>query len=410
MRPRALSPDAAGRPARNIPGVQRVLAIGIAIVVAAAAAWLLVRRGETPAEASAPIERLLAAGRPADARKELDAARPHLDRATRDYLDGIIFLAEAKDADAAAALSRAQSVRPEDWRIVGALAAALANAGRFPEAVTRLEAYAAAVPEDERGLVTLAQYLLDAKRGRPDPARALALLDRADALPRRAAPAGDPTAVPADRSRYLRTEALIRLDRGMDALISARAGTRDFPQGAEAWFLLGEAARRMAKASESVDAYRRAAQLAPGSRRYLEQFALALIEFGGEGREILAVADALLARSPGDPALLLLRARALVRTADPRIDADAKLMEEAASIYRDLLKREDVPPGVKQDARRNLGVLLYDWKVGGRPGEYLDEAYGHLKEWVRLGGVVDDSLRPAWEELEERDRKTKEKR
>jgi hypothetical protein len=54
--------------------------------------------------------------------------------------------------------------------------------------------------------------------------------------------------------------------------------------------------------------------------------------------------------------------------------------------------------------------MLYDWKVGGRPGEYLDEAYGHLKEYVRLGGEIDDSLRPTWEELEERDLKSKEKR
>lgn len=392
--------------------MQRALGLVMAILVAAAIAFVVLRRGPTSDESSAPVEKLLAAGRIADARTELAASRSHLDPATAGYLDGLLLLCEAKDGEAAAVLTSALAKRPGDWRIVSALAAALSNSGRFPEAVAQLEAYVASAPQDERGLVTLAQYLLDAKKGTPDAARALALLDRADALTKHAAPDGDPTAVAPGRVRNLRTEALIRLGQGMESLLSAREGTKLSPQDADAWFLLGEAARRGQKSSESVDAYRRAAQLAPSSRRNVEQFALAMIEFGGDGREILAAADSLLARSPRDPSLLLLRARALVRAADPgpRRPADVKLMEEAAGIYRDLLKRDDVPPPVKQDVRRNLGVFLYDWKVAGRPGAYVDEAYGLLKEYVRLGGVIDDTLRPTWEDLEERARKDGEKR
>jgi hypothetical protein len=57
---------------------------------------------------------------------------------------------------------------------------------------------------------------------------------------------------------------------------------------------------------------------------------------------------------------------------------------------------------VRQDARRNLAVLLYDWKQAGRPGDYLEEAWGLLKEWRRLGGQLDDLIRPTWEDLEQR--------
>jgi tetratricopeptide (TPR) repeat protein len=51
-------------------------------------------------------------------------------------------------------------------------------------------------------------------------------------------------------------------------------------------------------------------------------------------------------------------------------------------------------------ALRNLGVLLYDWKVGGQRGTYLAEAHDLLLRYVKGGGEVDASLADTWHTLQ----------
>jgi len=378
--------------------MQRARAIVAAVLTAAALAFYVAWGRETPDAASAPIEKLLASGHPKDARRELASKRSSLDAATGDYLEGLIDLAEGKDAEALGALARARLVRPGDWRIVSASAAAMANSGKFDEAVALLDAYVAASPKDERGLAAVAQYALEERHGKPDPVKALAALDRIAALTSRTVQPDDPTAVPPAFVARLRTKAYLLGGKEMDAMFEARRGTEATPMDPEAWYLLGEANRRLKRGPDALPAYRRAQQLAPGSRRYAEQLALALIQFDGDGAEILAIAEALAAHDPDDPSLKVLRARALVRV---------KREDDAGTIYRDLLKEGGLPPQIRLAVLRNLGVMLYDWKAAGREGEYLDESWALLQEYARLGGVIDDSLRPTWEDLEERDRKKK---
>jgi len=380
--------------------MQRARLVVAAVATAAALAFYVSWGTVTPDAASAPIEKLLGSGRTADARRELASKRSALDAATADYLEGLIDLAEGKDKEAFDALARARLVRPGDWRIVSASAAAMANVGKFDEALTLIDAYVASAPKDERGLAAVAQYRLDERRGKPDPVKALAALDRIAALSSWVAQPGDPTAISPALLTQLRTKAYILGGKQMDAMMEARRAAETTPKDPEAWFLLGEATRRLKRGPESIEAYRRAAQLAPGSRRYAEQLALALIQFQGDGAEILGIAEALAAHYPNDASLKVLRARALVR---------AERIDDAETIYRALVKDDGLPPRIRLDARRNLGVLLYDWKAASREGAYLDEACELLREYVRLGGAVDDALRPTWEELEERDRKKEKK-
>jgi Flp pilus assembly protein TadD len=382
--------------------MQRTLAIVAAVLVSGVLAYYVARGQPSLDTAATPVEKLLAAGRPADARRELESLRSSLDAPTADYLDGLILLVEGNDAGAAVALEKARAARPRDWRIVDAAAMAAANSGRFAAARSMREAYVAAAPDDERGLVALAKCRLDARCGPIDPADALASLDRVANLKSRVAPPEDTTSVPDALIRQLRTKAYILSGRETDAMLEARKATQVNPADPESWFLLGEATRRLKQGPASLDAYRRASQLVPTERRYAEQLCLALLQFDGDGAEILGIAEALASSSPGDASLKLLRARALVRMQNPKDPATDHYVDEAASVYRDLVKRDDTPTQVRQDARRNLAVLLYDWKQGGRPGEYLDEAWELLREWRRLGGQLDDSIRPTWEDLEQR--------
>jgi len=380
------------------------------VLFAGAAVWIVMPRRSDGSKESAAVERLLADNQVPAARKELESVRRRLDAAVADYLDGLVALYEGRDREAIALLGKARAVRPDDWRVVGALAAALGNGGRFADALALIDEYVERQPDDERGLAASAQYRLDQRRGTPDPAKALAALDRIDALPRRVAAPGDRTAVPDALLTELRTKAKLLQRPSADALIDARAAAKATPQDPQAWYLLGEAARAVSEGPEALDGYRRAAELAPGVRRYAEQYALARLAFGipgdpKEGRAILQIIEPLLAREPNDPALIELKARALVRSEDKADPNDDHVMSEAADIYRGLIQREDVPPRIRQDARRNLAVLLYDWSGGGRQDDYLDEAWGLLERYAELGGEIDARLRPTYDALAERDRK-----
>lgn len=388
--------------------MNRVVGVAIAVLLAGAAAWLVLPHATDVASASAAVERHLQQGQVDAAKNELASLRGHVDEATVDYLDGLIALSERRDRDAAQLLGKARALRPDDWRIIGALAAALGNSNRFADALALIDEYVGGHPSDERGLAVSAQYRLEERRGTPDPARALAALDKIAALPSRVAPPGDPTAVPDALVHELRTKAELLRRAGTDALLDARAATKTSPQDPQSWYLLGEAARRTGRGPEALEAYGRAAELAPGVRRYAEQYAMARLELGvpddpKEGRAIVTMLEPLLAKEPRDPALLELKARALVRSNDDKDTSDDHVMDDAATIYRDLVQREDAPARIRQDARRNLAVLLYDWYArAGRESEYLDEAWGLLKSYAEKGGEIDSRLRPTYEELEQR--------
>src|SRR5262245_50132565 len=215
--------------------MNRGVGVAVAVVVAGVAAWLVLPRSADPAKSSAAVEGLLAEGRVPDARKELASVRGHVDPATADYLDGLVALYEKRDREAVQLLGKARAVRPDDWRIIGALAAALGNSNRFADALALIDEYVALHPEDERGLAASAQYRLDQQRGTPDPKKALDALDRIAALPQRVAPPGDRTAVPDALLTELRTKAQLLQRPGTDALIGARAAAKASPQDPQAW-------------------------------------------------------------------------------------------------------------------------------------------------------------------------------
>jgi hypothetical protein len=79
-------------------------------------------------------------------------------------------------------------------------------------------------------------------------------------------------------------------------------------------------------------------------------------------------------------------------------------MDAANAIYIGLGKRE-LTREIRLDVLRNHALLLYDWKQAGKAGDYLDDAHRMLREYVRLGGVIDERLAPTWNDLEERARR-----
>jgi tetratricopeptide (TPR) repeat protein len=376
--------------------VQRLIGLLIAVAVAAALVFALDRGSDAPRPAVLSVERLLAAGRIDEAQRELAGEASRLDPATQDYLEGLILVARRRDADAVAPLERSVAARPDDWRVVATLVSAAANSGAHARAAEVVDAYLTRHAADERALAMAAQLRLDVRSPKHDAEKAMDLLDRLAALERRVAGPGDPTAVRDEDVSRMRVRAQLALGRAMGALNDARALVTKWPSDAEGWFLVGEAARASSRAAdEAIVAYRRAFELAPMNRRYGEQYVMALLELSGDAREIMRVIEALRAREPDDTALLVLQARALVRL--DRID-------EANDLYAALLQR-DLPRERRLEVLRNRGVLLYDWKQGGREGVYLDDAHRLLDEYVRLGGDVDDTLRPTWNDLVARARK-----
>jgi len=379
---------------------RRVLPIAIVVVVTAAVFFAFLRKKDEPGDKlTEPVERLLAEGNFARAKDERDSVRERLDPGWNDYLDGVFLLMTGDYKDAADDLARAHAAHPTEWKITAAAASATMNAGRFADARAMVEGYVAAVPDDERGLASAAEYRLDERNGAPDAAGALQLLDRVAVLPKRVAPPGDRTAVSDATLHRLRAKALAMLGRFVDATQEARAAVRLDPRDAEAWYLLGDACRlaKPPRSDDSLDAYERAFGLAPRNRRYGEQFVMATFALVVPGTErgrfdrALSAVESMLRLAPNDAALLVLKARLFARN-DATLDA-------ANDLYAQLLKR-DLSKELRLQALRNRAVILFDWKVGGQRSEYLREAYELLKEYVALGGVVDASLRDTWEKLQ----------
>jgi tetratricopeptide (TPR) repeat protein len=380
--------------------MRRVLAIVIVCVVALVLAFYVLRPGAAGDAPTATVEKYLAAGDVAAARAERESIRGRTDAGWNDYLDGIFLLTEGRDREAADALDRARRAHPGAWKIASAAASATANAGRFPEALTILESYAATAPDDERGLAAVARCRTDDRFGPPDAGKALAALDRIATLPPREKPRDDGTAVPDALLHRLRAKALILAGRYADAVQEGGAATQGDPQNAEAWYLLGDAARlsKVPKGDMALDAYRRAFELAPGNRRYGEQFVMATLKIVVPGTEAQRFADAhraldeMLRAAPDDAALLILKARLFAR--------DERTLDAANDIYAELQKR-DLPREQRLAVLRNRGVLLYDFKVGGQKGPYLKDAYDLLKQYVDEGGKIDEELRDPWKQLQQ---------
>jgi tetratricopeptide (TPR) repeat protein len=381
--------------------VRRLIGLAAAVLVATLVAFMLLRAGDDEALV-AEVEGRLAAGDVQGASALVGRARARLP-GTLDYLSGAIELASGHDRAATVPLERALAARPEEWRIVSALASAAANAGDFARAHAVVDGYAARHPEDERALALSAQLSLDGRdrRGR-NPRVALEALDRIAKLPSRVAPPGDRTAVRDELLARLRIRADAELGKAQDALGGARAAAKARPQDAGAWYDLGDAARQAGYANESVAAYRKAVDLDPANRRFAEQLVMTLLEFSGPVPELLERTEKLLAMAPDDPALLVLRARAFAR--DDKGDGH---VDDADGIYRKLEARSDLPPELRLQVFRNHAVLLYDWKAGARGAEYLDESYALLRKYKELGGPIDEELRAVWEDLEEREKKPK---
>ncbi len=371
----------------------------VLLVVTALAAGLVLLvgtddGGADPAVAS--IERKLAAGAIDDAKAELAEVRPRIDAGTAAYLDGVLRLAQGKDAEAVDMLARAHGARPDDWRVVSALVAAADNAGRRLVARSAVDGYLATHPDDERALAAAAQHWMHPRAEDQDPGRALEYIARIDGLRSHVAKAEDPTALRPEYLAKLRAQAEGEAGRRAAALEAAREATQRNAADPEAWLLLGDALRESGKIAEAIRAYREAARLAPDDPVYVEQLVMALlIPAVTEEAELLALTERLLAARPGDPAALLLRARALVRP-----EKGDRNYGEALTIYRSLAQRTDLPKPLRLQVLRNLGVLLVDWKQGGQEGEYLREAHELLRRYVREGGEIDESLRSTWEALE----------
>ncbi len=338
--------------------------------------------------AVAELEQRIAAGDVEGVRAALPGAR--LDAAARAYVESVLSLTDGRPEDALAAARRARAAVPDAWRPLSIEYAALMALGREGEAGALVRERAQAAPHDERVLALAAHHLATATDD-PDPRGALELLDRIDALPSRVAPPGDPTAVDPTQLRIARAVALLASGRTAEAYACAAELALRAPGDPRLVVLVAECARRAGRDAEALDAFRAAVHLAPQMTTWRKQFAQLLLADPDCAEEALAVTGELLAQEPHDRAARVLRARALARSERSVPNGP----DHAAEIYRELLAED--PNDV--EVLRNLAVLLYDWKQGGREGTYLDDAYELLARYRRLGGEIDARLRDTWDAL-----------
>ena len=95
-------------------------------------------------------------------------------------------------------LSNFRPVRQSYFRVYPARISpfsVLANLGRHLDAKAVLDLWLAAHPADERALYLRASHLLDSRNPAWDPSEARRCADKIDALPKRTAKDGDPTAI-----------------------------------------------------------------------------------------------------------------------------------------------------------------------------------------------------------------------
>lgn len=304
------------------------------------------------------------------------------------------------DAEGALALARdSRAEAPSAWRPLSIEIAALMALERDEELGRVVREALEAMPDDERVLAFAAQRYATSAAER-DPRRSLDLLQRIDALEQRAAPEGDRTAV--------RPESLLQVRYAAAMAVGAYGTARSAAEGllqasgtnraaqADAYALLGEAARLDDDLVAALDAYRRAVQLAPDRHVWQEHLVQLLLDVPGAEQEVLDRTSEMLRAWPTQRSVRVLRARALVRS--EQIVKDGP--DRAAVIYRRLLQAD--PDDL--EVLRNLALLLYDWKLGGKDGTYLDDAHALLQRYVLCGGEIDEKLRDPWERLQARAR------
>ncbi len=162
-----------------------------------------------------------------------------------------------------------------------------------------------------------------------------------------------------DRARSNLFVALLHLGKGAEAERVAAELTRDWPEVAEYWSDLGLARRQRGKYEEAVEAFRRAAALAPRDKEILKNLGRAYLE--AIRIEEQRAPSALRARAafekareidPRDPEVWVGLARSLVK-ADPASDENAV---RAKGEYERALALD---PG-NFAANLNLALLYYD--------------------------------------------------
>jgi len=376
--------------------VRRAIPLIVVLVLAlAAAAWFSVDRDPTGLDAAVAVERRLKSGDVAGARAEMAATRGRVPAWRTDYLESIVLFAEERSAEAVAPAERAYAAAPDDWRVVSMVFHARVRGDRPDDGWAALDRYLGDHPADERALACAVQYWTGMAPGREDPERAAGYLDRIEKLPRRTAPPGDPTELSDARLESLRSVVAALRGRLRDAVAAAREAVQRAPQDARARARLADFLRQSGDLVGAAAALREAVRLNPAELLYQETLALVLLDVDGGGEEALEVARRLAAARPADSGFGILEARALARV---------RREEDAIDVYRALLGT-DLSPERRKEVLRNLAVALYDYRQGGQPGPYLDEAHTLLAEYRRLGGEIDERLADVWFTLEERARK-----
>ncbi len=337
------------------------------------------------------LEKRLSTGGPESLRQALDEIRPDLSEPVADYLDAVLAFAEGRPADAAVSARRAHDVAPTDWRPLSYLYAALAALDRWEEAGVLVTAAADRSADDERVLALAAHHFLRSPQRKPDWAHEL--LDVLEALPNRLITDDDPSAVRPDQLLSLRVDACAQTGRRDSAVRYARELATNWPLP-DHEVALAEAARLAGDTDTAVRAYARAVTQVPSRLDWRRSHAQILLQIPAGRADLLATTAEMVQRWPSDRSVRVLRARALVRAGDALENG----IDAADLIYQRLLAED--PDDI--EVLRNRGALLYDWKQGGRDGDYLDEAHLLLRRYVRLGGVPDGPLVDIWEKLQAR--------
>lgn len=381
--------------------LKRIVALLVAVVLAGLLAWTISGGGDDAGERKcADIERLLKAGDLAGAERLLEEARPRLAPRITHYLDSVIAISAGRFDDARRSADAALATGAEaqdDWRVVSLVFFSHVRTGALESGWQALEAYLGRRPDDERALAAAAQYWVEVQADSPDPGRAVEYLDRIDRLAARTVPDSDPTSITPDLIARLRTRAEELRGSVVAAMTAAEARVRATPTDPAAHFRLADACRRAGRSDQAAAAYREAIRLAPADLRVKKEFAKFLLGSTFDVTEVLALTEGLLAAEPLGVESTVLRARALSR--DRRNDSAAT--GDAIELYRGLLRQSDrLTAAERAEVVRNLAVALYDWKAGGRDGEYRDEAYALLVEYTRdIGGKIDAPLQAIWEKL-----------
>lgn len=384
--------------------MRRLVPVLIVVLIALGlAVWMSAVRDatETGREVVTAIETRIREADLAGARTLLVDGRGDMAPALADYVEGLLELAEGRPATALTPLLRAHEARPDDPDVLDALFGALQAAGRADDALDRARAFVAAHPGDPRAhMVAAAAYFMPGTGAR-DPEKTLGHLQELERL----IEAGGEDARPASfqpRSFFMmRAEAASEAGRHGMAMDAAGELVRVAPGDPMAHAVRGEVLRRAAEAQSRSDlyapaaeCYQVAAELDSGRWEYVHDWVQLLLltddpEHVAHGTR---VARALARESKGEQRF---QARKLLFRALMRSE-ELQDKIEAESLSAELV--EEAPDDL--EVLRNRGIFLFDWKAGGREGDFRVEAHRLLARYVELGGEVDAKLADTWGSLQ----------